>query len=381
PGDGVTSGIAGPLGGRVFVFPGQGSQWAGMAVELLDSSPVFASRLAECERALSPFVDWSLEDVLREAPGAPSLERVDVVQPALFAVMVSLSALWASLGVVPDAVVGHSQGEIAAACVAGALSLDDAARVVTLRSQALRALSGDGGMMSVSLPQDQLVTRMAPWAERLSLAAVNGPSSTVVSGEPDALTELLAACEADGIRARRIPVDYASHSVQVERIREELLTALAPVAPRSTSVPFYSTVTGTPMDTAGLNAEYWYTNLRRTVELESVTRTLAGDGFGVFIEVSPHPVLTMALQETLDATGADGVVTGTLRRNEGGPARFLTSAAELFVHGVTVDWLPLFGPETRHRVELPTYAFDHRRYWLEPNPTTTAAALPGTDPV
>ncbi|MER7708864.1 SDR family NAD(P)-dependent oxidoreductase, partial [Kitasatospora sp. NPDC097605] len=328
--------------------------------------------------ALAPFVDWSLEDVLREAPGAPSLERVDVVQPALFAVMVSLSALWASLGVVPDAVVGHSQGEIAAATVAGALTLDDAARVVTLRSQAIRALSGSGGMMSVALSKDQVLQRMTPWAERISLAAVNGPTSSVVAGEPDALLELQTACENDGIRARIIPVDYASHSAQVERIREELLEALAPIAPRSTGVPFYSTVTGTPIDTATLDAQYWYTNLRQTVELESVTRTLAQDGFGVFVEVSPHPVLTMALQETLD--GADCVVTGTLRRGEGGPARLLTSAADLFVHGVTVDWQAAFASNTRHRVDLPTYAFDRRRYWLESG-TATTAATPGTDPV
>ncbi|MFE6871922.1 type I polyketide synthase, partial [Kitasatospora sp. NPDC057692] len=195
PADNVTTAVAGPVGRRVFVFPGQGSQWAGMAVELLDTSPVFAQRIAECEQALAPFVDWSLQDVLRETPGAPTLDRVDVVQPALFAVMVSLSTLWASLGITPDAVVGHSQGEIAAACVAGALSLDDAARVVTLRSQAIRALSGTGGMMSVSLPADQARDRITPWGERISLAAVNGPTSMVVAGEPEALRELQTSCE------------------------------------------------------------------------------------------------------------------------------------------------------------------------------------------
>ncbi|MFE6872306.1 type I polyketide synthase [Kitasatospora sp. NPDC057692] len=380
PADNVTTAVAGPVGRRVFVFPGQGSQWAGMAVELLDTSPVFAQRLTECEQALAPFVDWSLQDVLREAPGAPTFDRVDVVQPALFAVMVSLSALWASLGVIPDAVVGHSQGEIAAACVAGALSLDDAARVVTLRSQAIRALSGTGGMMSVSLPQDALLPRMAPWGERISLAAVNGPTSMVVAGEPEALRELQTSCETDGIRAKLIPVDYASHSVQVERIREELLETLAPIAPRSTTVPFYSTVTGAPIDTATLNAEYWYTNLRQTVQLDTATKALARDGYGVFIEASPHPVLTMALQETLDAANADSVVTGTLRRNEGGPTRFLTSAAHLFTHGTTIDWQTTLNPDTHHRTDLPTYAFDRRSYWLEDRGTTPAATVLGADP-
>ncbi|MFB7469496.1 type I polyketide synthase [Kitasatospora sp. NPDC056184] len=380
PADNVTTAVAGPVGRRVFVFPGQGSQWAGMAVELLDTSPVFAQRLAECEQALAPFVDWSLEDVLREAPGAPTFDRVDVVQPALFAVMVSLSALWASLGITPDAVIGHSQGEIAAACVAGALTLDDAARVVTLRSQAIRALSGTGGMMSVSLPQDQLHEHMAPWGERISLAAVNGPTSMVVAGEPEALRELQTSCETDGIRAKIIPVDYASHSVQVERIREELLEALTPIAPRSTTVPFYSTVTGTPLDTATLNAEYWYTNLRQTVQLDTATKALARDGYGVFIEASPHPVLTMALQETLDAANADSVVTGTLRRGEGGPTRFLASAAHLFTHGTTLDWQAALDPDTRHRIDLPTYAFDRRSYWLEDRGTTTATTVLGADP-
>ncbi|MGW0608879.1 type I polyketide synthase, partial [Streptomyces sp. NPDC002640] len=175
----------------VFVFPGQGSQWVGMAVELLDSSAVFRESVAECEAALSEFVGWSLSDVLRGVEGAPGLERVDVVQPVLFAVMVSLAAVWRSVGVVPSAVVGHSQGEIAAACVAGALSVRDAARVVALRSAALVRLSGKGGMGSVSLPAAVVESRLASWGGRLSVAAVNGPSSTVVSGDADALAELV----------------------------------------------------------------------------------------------------------------------------------------------------------------------------------------------
>ncbi|MFE6872305.1 type I polyketide synthase, partial [Kitasatospora sp. NPDC057692] len=167
---------------------------------------------------------------------------------------------------------------------------------------------------------------------------------------------------------------------QVERIREELLETLAPIAPRSTTVPFYSTVTGAPIDTATLNAEYWYTNLRQTVQLDTATKALARDGYGVFIEASPHPVLTMALQETLDAANADSVVTGTLRRNEGGPTRFLASAAHLFTHGTTIDWQTTLTPDTHHRTDLPTYAFDRRSYWLEPATASTATTT-GADPV
>ncbi|MFE9069446.1 type I polyketide synthase, partial [Streptomyces violaceusniger] len=258
---GVVRGVAGADGRAVLVFPGQGSQWVGMAAGLLESSPVFAERIGECGAALAPLVDWSLVDVLGDAA---ALERVDVVQPVLWAVMVSLAELWRSCGVEPAAVVGHSQGEIAAACVAGALSLEDAARVVALRSKALRALSGGGGMVSVSLPVGEVRERLGAWGERLSVAAVNGPSAVVVSGDADALDELLAVCEGEGIRARRIPVDYASHCAHVEAIEGELLRELAGISPGSSSVPFYSTVTGGVLDTTALDAGYWYRNLRQT---------------------------------------------------------------------------------------------------------------------
>ncbi|MEV6131864.1 SDR family NAD(P)-dependent oxidoreductase [Streptomyces violaceusniger] len=353
-------------GRSVFVFPGQGAQWVGMAVGLLESSPVFAEAIGECESALSAHVDWSLTDVLRGAEGAPGFDRVDVVQPVLFAVMVSLAKLWRSVGVEPDAVMGHSQGEIAAACVAGALSLEDAAKVVTLRSQAIaRGLAGRGGMVSVGLPADQVEERLARWGGAISVAAVNGPGSVVVSGDPGALDEMVAELEGEEVRVRRVPVDYASHSAHVEGIREELLKVLADIAPRSSDVPFYSTVSGELVDTSGLDAEYWYRNLRQTVELESTTRTLLDEGHTVFIEVSPHPVLTLPVQQTVEAAESRAVVLGTLRRDEGGAERFLTSAAELHVSGASVDWRKVFEGHRPRRVELPTYAFQHERFWLD----------------
>ncbi|MEV6029500.1 acyltransferase domain-containing protein, partial [Streptomyces sp. NPDC052036] len=305
---GVVSGVG--VGGRrvVFVFPGQGSQWRGMAAGLWESSSVFRERMVECERALSPFVDWSLSGVVRGEVGSPGFERVDVVQPVLFAVMVSLAALWRSVGVEPAAVVGHSQGEIAAACVAGALSLEDAARVVALRSRVLGVLAGRGGMVSVALAAEEVRGRLGGG---LSVAAVNGPLSTVVSGDVGALEGFVASCEAEGVRVRRIPVDYASHSVHVEEVREELLGLLESVCPRSGGVPFYSAVTGGVVDGAVLGGEYWYTNLRQTVDFEGAARALLADGFDVFVEVSAHPVLTGSVEESVEAADASAVVLGT----------------------------------------------------------------------
>nr|MDQ2958250.1 SDR family NAD(P)-dependent oxidoreductase [Actinomycetota bacterium] len=361
----------------VFVFPGQGSQWVGMAVGLLADSPVFASTIAECERALSGYVDWSLTDVLRGTTGSPSLERVDVVQPVLWAVMVSLAAVWRSFGVQPAAVLGHSQGEIAAAVVAGGLSLRDGAKVVALRSLALLELAGAGGMVSLALPVAEVEQRLADWNLNLSIATVNGPAATVVSGAVTPLETLLELCEQAGIRAKRIPVDYASHSVQVETIHHRLLNDLAGIEPTTGEIPFYSTVTTELFDTAGLDPEYWYTNLRQTVRFHDTVQTLITAGHDSFVETSPHPVLVPALSET------DGITAiGTLRRDEGGPTRLLTSLAQAHTHGITIDWSPLFAGTDATVLDLPTYAFQRERYWLTGTGKTgdvTAAGLGSTD--
>ncbi|WP_159050581.1 type I polyketide synthase, partial [Streptomyces cellostaticus] len=368
PAGSVVSGVARSGARVVFVFPGQGSQWLGMGRELAESSPVFAARLAECEQALRPFVDWSLTDVLAGAPGAPELESADVVQPALWAVMVSLAAVWEAAGVTPDALVGHSQGEIAAATVAGMLSLEDGARVVALRSQALRVLSGAGGMMSVSEPAARVEERLGRWEGSLALAAVNGPAAVVVSGEPTALEELAQELEAEGVRSRMVAVDYASHCAQVERLEQEITSVLAGVAPRAGRVPMVSAMTGEVLSGTELDAGYWYGSLRAPVHFDRAVRILAGTGHQIFVEVSPHPVLLAAMTETLEEAALEagpgaqaGVVSGTLRRDDGGTTRLITSLAEAFVHGAPVDWTGLL--PAGERVELPTYAFRHERYW------------------
>ncbi|HEY0933313.1 MAG TPA: type I polyketide synthase, partial [Trebonia sp.] len=368
PGAEVVQGEA--AGGKVvFVFPGQGAQWAGMAAGLLESSPVFAREVEACGEALSAYVDWRLEDVLRGTPGAPPLERVDVVQPALFAVMAGLAALWRSYGVEPAAVVGHSQGEIAAAYVAGGLCLDDAARIVALRSRLIgERLAGHGAMVSVALPAARVEKQIGSYAGRASVAAVNGPTAVVVSGDPEVLEELLAGWEAAGVRAKRVPVDYASHSAQVEAIREELLAALAPVTPRRGQVPFCSAAEGRFAGTDGLDAGYWYRNLRGQVGFEAAVRALAASGMDCFIEVSPHPVLAMAVQETLAAADGAGraAVIGSLRRDEGGRERFAMSLAQAHVAGARVDWQAFYAGSGARRVSLPSYAFQRERFWLAP---------------
>ncbi|WP_168712305.1 type I polyketide synthase [Streptomyces sp. A1277] len=361
----VVSGLAGPLGRTVFVFPGQGAQWAGMGAGLLEGSEVFARAVAECEEALSAYVDWSLTDVLRGAEGAASLERVDVVQPASFAVMVALAAVWRSYGIEPAAVVGHSQGEIAAACVAGALSLEDAARVVCLRSKALTALAGRGAMAIVAVPEEEADALVSRFDGRLSVAAVNGPGMVVLSGDPAALDDVSRDCQERGVRVRMIPVDYASHSAHVEEILDELGALLAPVRPRTPQVPFFSTVTADWIDSPALDAAYWGTNLRRPVRFAEAVRALAGQGHGLFVECSPHPVLLAATEETLAEHG-DACAVGSLRRNDGGPDRMLLSLAEAWVRGAPVDFGPAFtGGSARPAADLPTYPFRRRRHWLE----------------
>ncbi|MFG2533580.1 beta-ketoacyl synthase N-terminal-like domain-containing protein, partial [Streptomyces sp. NPDC048516] len=350
----------------VFVFPGQGSQWLGMAPGLLEESAAFRESAEACEAAFRPYLDWSVLSVLRQEPGAPSTDRVDVVQPVLFTMMVSLAAAWRGFGVRPSAVVGHSQGEIAAAYVAGGLSLDDAARIVSLRSQAWLKLSGQGAMAAISLGSDELLPRIERWGGRLSIAAVNSPGTVSVAGFPDAVSELVEELKSEGVNARAIPgVDTAGHSAQVDVFHDHLLEVLAQVAPGTSPIRFYSTVTGGLLDTAELQAAYWYRNMREPVRFEDATRALLADGHDVFLEVSPHPLLSSSLEETVADAGPEASVLHTLRRDHGGRAQLMVALTAAHNSGVAVDWATVFPATPDPPADLPTYAFQRQPYWLE----------------
>ena len=314
------------VGRTVFVFPGQGSQWTGMPVEQLDTAPAFADQMGLCDAAFAEFVDWSLLETVRGPVGSPGLDRVDVVQPVSFAVMVSLVAQRRALGIEPAAVLGHSEGEIAAAYVAGALSLRDAAKVVTLRSKAIRAIAGTGGMVSIAWPVERVHALIEPWGKSISVAAQNGPSSTVVTGIATELDDLIAVCERDDVPATRIPVDYAAHSSQVERLRETLRDTLSGLQPRTADIAFISAVTGARLDTSILDGDYWYANLRQPVLFEQAVRWSYEHGYRKFIEASAHPVLNVGIQESLEECGDDSGVC---------------------------------------RIDMPTYAFQRKSYPLD----------------
>ncbi|HET7505759.1 MAG TPA: amino acid adenylation domain-containing protein [Kofleriaceae bacterium] len=352
----------------VFVFPGQGGQWPGMAQDLLAREPVFADAIAACDAALRRHVDWSLRELLAASPAPPLLDRIDVMQPALFALQVAFAALWRSLGIVPQAVVGHSMGEIAAAHIAGALSLDDAACVIARRSRLLRTISGRGAMAVVELPLAEAQRALARREDRLAIAASNGPTTTVVSGDPAALAALLDELTRREVFCRPVNVDVASHSPQVDALRPELHAALAGLAPRSAVIPFHSTVTGALADGRELDATYWESNLRRPVLFAPVIDRLVAQGHDLFIELSPHPVLGGSLQQILRGRGDGGAVLASMRRDRPGRDGVLAALGALYVQGHPVDWSRLYTPPGRV-VSLPSYPWQRERFWHTPKAT------------
>ncbi|NEB81466.1 acyltransferase domain-containing protein, partial [Streptomyces sp. SID14478] len=325
-----------------FVYPGQGSQWPGMATELVGAAPVFADAIARCADVFTAESGWSLTEALDTAAAPGTTPRVEVVQPALYAVSAALTELWRSFGVVPDAVVGHSMGDLAAAHAAGSVEIADGARAVAQWSKELMPLVGNGDMASVALSADEIEPRLASWGEDLVLAGVNGPRSVLLAGATDPIVRCVAELTAEGVRAQVIGVAMAAHSPQMDGVVGGLRAALDWFTPDAGSVPFYSSLTGTAVDTRELTAQYWCENFRNRVQFARSVRACADDRPGVFIEVSPHPVLASAVRQTLDAAGAAHPVLPTLLRGQGGLRRFLTAAAEAYTHGVEVDWTAAF---------------------------------------
>jgi acyl transferase domain-containing protein/aryl carrier-like protein len=373
----VTSGRARSLepGPVAFIFPGQGSQWHGMARQLLAQEPVFRQTLEECDAAIRKYTDWSVLDELSADVSSSALHRVDVVQPTLFAIAVGLAALWRSWGIAPAAVVGHSMGEAAASYVAGALSLDNAARIICLRSKLLRRVSGQGAMAVTDLPRAQAEQYLSGYEDRVSIAVCNSPSSTVLSGEPAALDEILATLEAQDIFCRRVKVDVASHSPQMDPLREDLLTALCEIEPHSGVVPIYSTVNGEVCDGSQFDATYWVSNLRKPVQFVGAIEALMAAGFRAFIEISPHPLLSGNIREILKHHSEEGTVVSSLRRDEDERATLLSGLATLHCVGQAVDFASLYHDGGRV-VTLPTYAWQRERHWLEPAKTAEGSAKP-----
>ncbi|WP_394836994.1 SDR family NAD(P)-dependent oxidoreductase [Pendulispora rubella] len=362
----------------VFVFPGQGSQWIGMGRELYAHEPAFRAALREGDAALRIETGWSVIDELHAEPGRSRLDHVEVVQPVLFAVEIALAALWRSAGVEPDAVIGHSMGEVAAAHVAGTLSLEDAARVIARRSRLLGRISGRGAMALVELPLAETERVLSGVADRVSVAASNSPRSTVISGEAGALDEVLAKLTEAGVFGRRIKVSVASHSPQVDPLTDDLFDALSEIVPVAATIPMHSTVTGQPCGGAELDAGYWVRNLRAPVLFARAVQQQLEGGPTAFIELSPHPILLPAIHEVMAEPNVVGTTYPSLRRDHGERQVFLESLAGLHVRGVPIDWRARH-PQGGPCATLPTYPWQRQRHWVEtaPPPARRGHALLG----
>jgi len=355
---GLFAGRGEPGGRLAFVCSGQGSQWTGMGRALYAASDVFRDGLRAAAAALAPHGGYPVLDAFSEAGPPPDLTHGEIVQPLIFAVQVALARLWRAWGIEPAAVTGHSVGEVAAAHISGALGLDDAARIVAVRSELLARIRNQGGMVMLELPVGETESWLARVAPELAIAGINAPRTTVVSGPSAAIEALLAALAGTAVFARRVKIDVASHSPQVAPLVDELRARLAGIRPHDAAIPVFSTVTGGELAGRALDADYWARNLREPVRFADAIAGLDRAGYRAFLEISPHPIVAVAIEQTVGPR----VIGGSLRRGRGELASLGESLALLYASGTPVDWHQIYR-SAQPCVPLPTYPWQRERYW------------------
>ncbi|WP_405793736.1 amino acid adenylation domain-containing protein [Streptomyces sp. NBC_01506] len=350
----------------VWVFTGMGPQWWGMGRGLLAAEPVFRDAITACDREIREIADWSLLEEMAADEDRSRMAETWLAQPANFAVQIALAALWRSYGVRPDAIVGHSTGEIAAFYEAGVYSLKDAVAVAVHRSRLQHTLTGTGTMLAVALPEEEAERRVRPYGDLISVAAVNSPTSLTLAGNEEALAALADELRAEQVFAKFLAVGVPYHSAAMDHIKDELLTSLAGLAPRPARLPLHLTgQEGVAGDTE-LDAGYWWKNVRDRVRFRAAVDRLADDGHRLFLEIGPHPVLGHAIRECLQSTGHTAVTVPSVRRDEDEPERIAMSLATLHTLGTDIAW-DVLQPSGR-TVALPRYPWRRDRYWTEPRP-------------
>ena len=350
-----------------FVFSGQGPQWYAMGRELLAQEPVFRAVLTECDALLRPLAGWSLLEQLAAPEEHSRIGHTEIAQPALFAIQAGIAALLQSWGLAPDGVVGHSVGEIAALHVAGVLSLPEALDVVCRRGRIMQAATGLGRMASVNLGEDEAAALLRDYDGRISLGAINGPRSVVISGESGAIEAALAGLSARGIGHRMLPVQYAFHSAQMTPFQQRLAEELAGLRTAIPSMPIYSTVTGCLATRERFDGAYFGRNVRDPVRLAGAIEAMAKDGYSAFVEIGPHPVLAASISECLDAGPHSALVIGTLRRGRAERESLLQACAKLYAVGRSPEWDAVQSSDAR-LASLPAYPWQRKRYWIRTRP-------------
>ncbi len=349
-----------------FVCSGQGPQWWAMGRQLLEQEPVFRDVIQRCDKIVRQLGPWSLLDELTADEAHSRMAVTAISQPAIFAIQAALATLWASWGIRPEAVIGHSVGEVAAAYLAGVFSLEDAVRVIYQRGRCMELAPSRGRMLAVGVSLDEARQLVSGCGEQVSIAAVNGPASVTLSGEAGPLEDIARQLEARQVFCRFLQVQYAFHSAQMDPIREELLLSLQGLQPRPATLPFFSTVTGKKVEGPELGPDYWWHNVRQTVRFADGVDHLIDVGCDTVVELSPHPVLTGSVTECYRHHGKKVQVLPSLRRQEDERATMLRSLGQLDTCGAALDWAGVCGTSQPPRlVPLPLYPWQHERYWFE----------------